>query len=580
MAKWNLNDIYNFKDTDKLIKELTEKTEEFKKKREQLNSMCDEEFLEALKEKEKIAEISSKLGAYSGLWLSENTTEQKRNAHDSKISEVLTHLGNETIFFGLWFKEIEDKKAEGIISKSGKYKYLLKRMRDFKENTLKENEEKIINLKDMNGIDIVEKIYSMITNKFRFKWKGKEITLEEINQYKQSHNREERVQSYNIILERYNKEGDILGEIYRSLINDWRTENIKLRNYKTPIEVRNKGNDIPEQAVNTLLNTTKKNAKLFQEYFKIKAKILGINEFDRYDIYTPYNETPETAKEYTYETSKKITLETYKEFSEKAYSYAKKIFDDQHVHSEIIPNKRSGAFCSSPLNTISPFILLNHVNKLNDLYTMMHEIGHGIHTIAASEQTLFTFQAPLPLAETASIFGEMLLTQKMLKIGNTEEKKAVLIKMLDGQYASIIRQVFFTDFEIKAHNLIEKGATTEELDNTYLENLKEQFGDIPVDPIFKHEWKYIPHIYYSPFYCYAYSFGNLLVLSLFKMYQELGSEFIEKYFKILSYGGSKAPAEILSEIGIDITTEEFWQKGFEIIKEEIEELKQIGGEEG
>ena len=206
---------------------------------------------------------------------------------------------------------------------------------------------------------------------------------------------------------------------------------------------------------------------------------------------------------------------------------------------------------------------------------MMHELGHAVHGLAAKDQTAFTFHSALPLAETASIFSELVLLKKMLKSASDEEKIYLLAKELDNQYASIVRQAFFILFEIKAHDMIAEGATIEELDSAYLENLKGQFGDMIIDELFSHEWKYIPHIYHSPFYCYAYAFGNLLVLSLYKMYEKEGESFVPKFMKILSAGGSDKPENILKSVGIDINSREFWESGFDVIRENFDELKKL-----
>ncbi len=320
------------------------------------------------------------------------------------------------------------------------------------------------------------------------------------------------------------------------------------------------------------LKTVQKNITLFHDYFKLKSKIHNTT-LDRYDIYIPEKENK---KEYSYDESKKIVLETLKDFDQGLHDHAAKIFDENHIHSDIMPNKRSGAFAYFITPEITPYLLLNHVNRLDDVYTMAHEVGHGVHFLAASKNPHLLAHSSLPLAETASILSEMLLSQKLMDNANNETKKQILIRMLDGQYGSIPRQTYFVLFEVEAHKAIANGATVEELNELYMKNLKEQFGDsLKIPEIFKHEWKYIPHIYYSPFYCYAYSFGNLLVLALYKMYKEQGKDFIPKIIKILEYGGSIAPKDVLSEVGIDIESEEFWQKGFDVIKEELDELKSL-----
>ncbi len=571
MAIWNLNDIYSFDKTEELISQFQNKINEFKAYKGKLNTLTQIDFLNLIKDKEELSILASKLSAYASLWLTENTSDKQRLAHENKISELLTHSMNETLFFGLWFKSLSDEEAEKYISICKGNEYYLRHSRLFKKYTLEENEEKIINLKDLSGSEVVCKLYDILTNKYKFEWEGKLISQEELRVHVRSHKREDRKQAYDLLLNKYSEEEAALGEIYIALSNDMKNEDLLLRGFESPIGIRNLANDVPSKAVDALLNVVRKNISVFHEYFKIKGDVIGI-KMDRYDLYAPLDNKEE---KYSYEESKELVLDTYEKFNKNMSEKAKEIFDAEHVHSDKADNKRSGAFCYSIHNSLSPYILLNHQDKLEDVFTMMHEFGHGIHFILSSKQTEMTSNATLPLAETASIFGEMLLSQRLLK-EKPELKKTILLRLLDSQYASITRQAYFTIFEKDAHSAIAKGASIDDLNEIYLNNLKEQFGNaIEIPDVFKHEWKYIPHIYHSPFYCYAYAFGDLLVLSLYKMYENEGEDFVPKYLKLLEYGGSKAPAEILQELGFDISTEEFWQKGFDLIKEEIDQLKSI-----
>ncbi len=573
MALWNLKDIYDFSKTEKLAKQLEKLATDFEKCRSELSeNISKEKFLEIVKAKEELAIIAAKISSYADLWLAENTADSKRNAHSAMIDELITDVSNKTLFLNIWFKNLSEQKAQELINASGEYAYMFRRMRDFKDHTLEEKEEQIIGLKDLTGNAALIRIYDLTTNQFRFEWDGKTVQQAEITKFFTDSDPEKRIKAYDLVMNKYKENEVVLSEIYKGIVNDWKNENIKLRNYKTPIEPRNLGNDVPEKAIAALLSVAKKNSKVFQEYFKLKGKILGI-KMSRYHLYAPFHADE---KEYDYEASKKIVLETYKEFDQEFFELASKVFDDQHIHSEIVPNKQSGAFCYSILPEMTPYVLLNHVNKPRDVSTMAHELGHAIHSMLASHQNVFNFHSTLPLAETASVFGEMLLSEKLLEKSSEKEKTALLMQKLDETYATVQRQAFFIMFEQAAHEMISKGATVEELNELYEKNLKEQFGkSIQIPDVFFHEWKYIPHIFHTPFYCYAYSFGNLLVLALYNMYRKQGNEFIPKYKKILSYGGSKAPAEILQEVGIDITQESFWQQGFETIKEKVEELRRM-----
>jgi len=571
MTVWNLDNLFRLEDTDTLIAQLQEKAGEFAKLRGRLERLKPDEFMDVVAQQEKIVELASRLSGRAELALSENTSDPERTAYASRISQVVADAQNKMVFFELWFKKLDDEAAQRFLEVSGKYRYMLEQLRLWKDFALEEREEQIVNLKDLTGSRALTKVYDMITSKFRFEFKDKKMSQEEINQFKQSPVREERVAAYELVLGRYGKEQDVLAELYTSLARDWRNEYVSVRGFKSPIAVRNRANDVPDKAVQALLSVVQKNIGLFREYFELKKTLCEME--DRYDLYAPYSSK---VREYPFEESKKLVLDVYKEFDEKAYALAKQIFDDGHVHADVTENKRSGAFCYTVLKDVTPYILLNHVGKLSDVFTMAHEFGHGIHGLAAQHQTQFTYHSALPLAETASVFGEMLLAKRLLRDAGKEEKKAVLVKLLDGQYATIIRQSYFILFEIAAHELIAKGCTVHELNKLYHENVQEQFGKVlPVGTVFQHEWKYIPHIYHTPFYCYAYAFGNLLVLALYKMYEEQGKDFVPKYMKILSYGGSASPQHILSEVGIDITKESFWQQGFDVIKEELEQLRKL-----
>ncbi len=571
MVTWNLSDIYDAGRTEEMLKDLRLRVETFKAHRTEMKpGLSPHRFMELFKELMEIDRINAKLNGYAMLSLSENMNDSKRLAHDTTIREVTTELGNELMFYMLWFKDLSDEDAQRYLENAGEHRYFLDIVRQFRRYTLSEREERIISIKDLTGDEALISLYEQITSKFKFNWNGKKITREEIVQYVRSPKSEERRTAYNRLLRTY-KEETTLGELYKYTVNAWRNENIKLRNFSSSIAARNLGNRIPDEVVTLLLETVRKNIILFHEYFDLKAKILGMQRLSRYDIYAPYTAEVE---DYPYEKSREIVLDTFRGFSPLASQMAERILTEQHVHSEILPGKRGGAYCHSILPSITPYIMLNHVGKLEDVFTMAHEFGHGIHGIAAEKQTDYTFSATLPLAETASVFAEMLLTKKLLREGTKEQKIQILMRSIEGQYATIVRQAYFVLFELAAHDMIGNGATVEELDTKYLKLLREMFGkNMEVPPIFKHEWKYIPHIYHTPFYCYAYTFGNLLVLALYRRYEQEGDAFVPQYFRILSYGASRDPEDILKEAGIHMRDPEFWQSGFDVIRDELEMLK-------
>ena len=252
------------------------------------------------------------------------------------------------------------------------------------------------------------------------------------------------------------------------------------------------------------------------------------------------------------------------------------VFAENHIDSTVRPGKRSGAFCSTITPRITPYVLVNFKGKSNDVFTLAHELGHAVHSMAASDKSIFIQEAPLPLAETASTFSEMLLFDQILSQVSDEEKRSILVEHLDDLYSTISRQAYFTVFEITAHKKIGDGATVQDITTEYMKTLQEQFGNsIVLSPDFGVEWTCIPHFYHSPFYCYSYSFGNLLALSMFQRYKREGRSFAPAYLEILSAGGSKKPEELLKDHGIDISSDAFWQEGFQYIRNQTKRLGEL-----
>ena len=313
---------------------------------------------------------------------------------------------------------------------------------------------------------------------------------------------------------------------------------------------------------------------LFQRYFKLKAKHLGVDKLRRYDVYAP---VVQSDKEYDFGDAAEMVMESFASFAPKLATLAQRVFDDEHLDAEVRKGKRGGAFCWSVVPNMSPWVLLNYQGRADDVATMAHELGHAIHSMLAERHNVFTFHSSLPLAETASTFGEMMLVDKLLVNESDESvRRDLLFRQVDDSYATIMRQAYFALFEQKAHEMIKENASVDELAAAYMENLSAQFDDsLDVSDEFKWEWVSIPHIYHTPFYVYAYAFGQLLVLSLYQQYKAEGDAFKPRYLKILSAGGSDSSERILNEAGIDIRSADFWQGGFDVIGNLIEQLEAL-----
>lgn len=583
ITRWSLTDLLpgGIETLEKAIDDIKSCAQDIEAFRSHLSAEIPvDEFLALLKMKERLHELTAQVGAYAYLHYAENTQNPDALSFQDRINQILTEIDNQTLFFNLWFKDLSGEAAERYITVAGELSYYLESQRRFKPYTLSETEEKIINLKDLNGIEGLVKVYEILTNSFKFKLTvdgvEKTLTRDGLNQYYRHTSAEVRAATYQELYRVYGENKNVLAQIYTHLVRDLRVEMIGLRGYTSPISVRNLGNNLPDVVVDTLLAVCRQNTKLFQHYFQLKAKLLGMPRLRRYDIYAPVAQADKTIE---FGTAAQLVLDSFQQFSPQVEQAARRVFEQNHLDVEPRPGKRGGAFCYSATPKHTPWVLVNFTGRLRDVSTLAHELGHAVHSMLASGHSVLNYHAPLPLAETASVFAEMLLSDRLLR-EETDPlvQRDLLMSILDDAYATIQRQAFISIFEQAAHDRIEAGCTSEELATLYLQNLTEQFGDVvEISEEFAWEWVTIPHIYQSPFYPYAYSFGQLLVLALYQQYLSEGEKFLPRYLKLLSFGGSAEPQAILVEAGLDVTSPDFWQGGFNVLQSYLDRLEQIIG---
>ena len=584
VKKWNLNELFpgfDSPDLQEAFDNVEEQVTSFEGVRDKLKPDMDAEtFLDVVQASEETTRLVHKIYAFAELSFSADTQNQSAQSLLGRVQQFVAEIQNRTLFFSLWWKDLDDANAQRLMDTSGDYRYYLEEIRHFKPHTLSEVEEKVINLKDVTGSNALVNLYDAITNRYVFKLdvngEVKELTRAQLQPYIQGPDPDLRAKAYQEQYRVYGEDGLVLGQMYQTRARDWYNENISLRKFSSPMSVRNLANDVPDEAVNVLMDVTKKNAKIFQRYFRMKAKHLGLSsgKLRRYDIYAP---VAKSDKAFEFGEAARMVLESFSAFEPRVGELAQRVFDQDHLDSEVRKGKRGGAFCASILPEMTPYVLMNYTGNARDVATLAHELGHAIHAMLASHHSTFTFHSSLPLAETASTFGEMMLTEKLLAEETDEAvRRDILFKQMDDAFATILRQIYFAMFERDAHEMIQKNASTDELSAAYMENLREQFGDsVEISDEFKWEWVSIPHIYHTPFYVYAYAFGQLLVFSLYQQYKAEGEAFKPKYLKILSAGGSEAPEKILSEAGIDIRSAQFWQGGFDVLSKMVDELEKL-----
>jgi oligoendopeptidase F len=581
-SPWSLSDLFPSQDSPEMkaaFDEIDTKVVEFEAMRPRLSAdMSAQAFLEAIQLLEAISRLASRIADFAELGFSANTQDQTVQAFLSDVESRMAVITNRILFFSLWWKGLEGSNAARLMAASGDYRYWLEEMRHFKPYTLTEPEEKIINIKDVTGSQAIINLYNSITNRYVFHLtvdgEVKELTRGELMVYVRSHDPTLRAAAYQEMYRVYGQDAAILGQMYQTLARDWHNENLDLRHYASPLAVRNLSNDIPDDVVDTLLKVCQDNFTVFQRFFKLKARWLGMERIRRYDIYAP---VVKTDKKYEFDQAAAVIFDAFQLFDPKLADLARRVLDQDHLDSEVRRGKMTGAFCATVAPDVTPWVLVNFQGKPDDVAAMAHELGHAIHSQLASDHSLFTFHASLPLAETASTFGEMMLLDRLLVTEKDPSvRQSLLFRQVDDAFATVMRQAQFALFERQAHDLIHKGTTVDELSDAYFENLRVQFGDaLEISDEFRWEWVSVPHIYQTPFYVYAYAFGQLLVLSLYQQYKAEGEPFKPRYLRLLSAGGSLSPERILSEAGIDMHSERFWQGGFDVIRGLVDQLADI-----
>lgn len=579
--RWSLQDLLPDPVEESLeatLADLEARVVAFENQRDSLtDDITTDQFFDLLHQYETIIDIMHRTAAYGELWFSEDTQNKAALNLRDRIRNALTDADNRVLFFSLWLKEMSDETAERLLAVAGEYRYFLEAERRFKPHTLKESEEQIINLKDSEGIEAMMTLYEMITSNFKFSLtvdgETRTLSRDQLTSYYRHPSPDVRAATYQELYRVFDENSTLLAQMYNHRVRDWKNEGT-LRKYEQPISYRNLANDLPDQVVDTLLDVCRQNSDVFQRYFRLKAGWIGMEQLRRYDIYAPLTSSD---KEFAYGDAVEMVLDSFEHFSPQVAAMAQRVFTADHIDAEIRPGKRGGAFCYTATPALTPWVLLNYSGKAREVATMAHELGHAVHSMLASGHSTLTHHPPLPLAETASVFAEMMLTDRLLKEeSDPVVRRDLLAAAIDDAYASVQRQAYFTIFERDAHRMVNAGASVDNLCAAYWENLQEQFGTaLELSEEFQWEWISIPHIYRVPFYTYAYSFGQLLVLALYRQYQQEGDPFVPRYLKLLSYGGSEAPVKILEEAGFDITSPEFWQGGYDVLTNMITTLEEL-----
>lgn len=495
-----------------------------------------------------------------------------------KIQEVATEAERETLFFPLEVDAIPDDAFDAM-ARSGAltpYTHFLSQSRAMKPHRLTEPEEGILTLKDLASRSAFVQLYSQVTSAYRFSFtldgEDKVLTGSEILALLKHPDRGVRRRALETYAARYEQDRTVVASVWNALVLDHR-QNLELRRFPDPMAPVHLGNELSATAVDSLMEVTRRNYPLARRYYRWKAGKLGVDRPWSSDLVAPLpgGEPPALA----FDTARAWVLEAYSAFHPRFGDIARAFFEETRVDAPPRPGKRGGAFCMGVAPDLPVYVLMNHTGKLRDAATLAHELGHGVHFTLAAKQPLLEYSPVLPLAETASVFGELLLTRRLLAEDlDPAARRNLLCERVEDILATTFRQAMYTDFELRAHRAGAGGyLSPESLCDLWAGQLEELYGgSVETLPASRWAWSAIPHFIHTRFYCYAYVFGELLVLALYRRYRQEGEAFAPKMIELLEAGGSAAPGTIAAGLGYDLEDPGFWAGGYEILEEMIEEL--------
>jgi len=585
-VRWNLDHILPRNEFSSLQQTIRDELEAFVALRPTLTpEMPTDDFVSVLAAEDRLSEHLYRLYDLPALMEAADVSDTEAKKMKSQALQLVVESEDATRFFSHWIqglqvdglKQLDNQNAERLFTASEKHRFLLTRARELAAHTLSEPEEKLASQKNANLkealLDVRKITETAQEYQFQPESADEPVTIEtqsELMQYVHHPKADHRKAAYEALFKEFTKNTDTYFSIFQGIQKDW-DASARMRGYTAPVAMRNAANDLESDSVDLLLDICSSNASLFQRFFELKAKILDVKKLSRFDLYAPYPDTSDEA--IPYEEAVKMVMDTFSAFHPPFAEKAQLIIDEGHVDSHPRKTKSSGAFCATVTPDITPYVMLNYTGKLRDVSVLAHELGHGVHSLYANKQSISGQHPTLPMAETASTFGELLVFDRLLEEYDDAAGAALLFDKLSDSYATIMRQAYFARFEILAHDAIQTGVSAEELSDLYFSTLEEQFGDsMSIDPIFRYEWVYIPHMVRTPFYVYAYAFGELLSLALYARYKEDGRDSIPVIEAILSAGRTEYPHELLKEHGISISDEGFWNASFALIEQWLETL--------
>jgi len=579
---WNLKDLYESpkaKNLNNDLNQLRRITKKFEKKYTyKITKLSPSQLLKAIIELENIDIKIDKIMSYAHLLVAEDGNNEKNKIFYQQMQEQITNIASSIVFFSLELNEVSNAKLNKIYAdkKLEPYKNWIKNIRKFKPYQLDVKTEKLLQEKSITSRSAWVRLFDDTIASLKFPFKGKNLSSAEIFNFLSDKKESNRKKSAEVVSAVLKDNISLFTSITNNLAKD-KSINDKWRGLPNPVSSRNLSNVVEDEVVEALTETIKENyPKIAHRYYKIKSKWLKKKSLMYWDRNAPLPFQSQSI--YSWKDARQIVTDAYSNFDKRAGNIVNKFFDNSWIHAPVIAGKSPGAFAASTVPSVHPFILVNYQGKARDIATLAHELGHGIHQyLAGKKQTYFNSSTPLTLAETASVFGEMLTFKSLLSITKKEnERKGLLANKVEDMLNTVVRQIAFFEFEKRIHDQRKiKELSVNEICKIWIDVQKQSLGpSIKFNDDYKYFWSYIPHFIHSPFYVYAYAFGDCLVNSLFNVYESKLPKFEDKYITLLESGGSNTYDKLLKPFGLNPKKKDFWQKGVNVIESLIDQLEE------
>ena len=581
LPNWDLSDLYESSDADQLRKDMTwleAECADFAANYEgKLAGLSADELLNAVRRYEKIDMIAGRIMSFAGLRYYQNTTDGERAQFMSNCQDSITNFTTPLVFYGLEFNRLDDAHLAGLLAQNAdlaRYKPVFDRMRAMKPYQLSDELEKFLHDQSVVGAAAWNRLFDETIAGLEFEIEGETVNIESALNLLTDPDGAKREAASRELARVFDKNIRTFARIHNTLAKEKSIED-NWRGMETPQTGRHLSNHVEPEVVEALRDAVvAAYPKMSHRYYALKAKWLGLEKMQTWDRNAPLPQDDPTPV--NWETAQRTVMEAYADFDPRMADLAEPFFTKGWIDAAVKPGKAPGAFAHPTVTDAHPYVMLNYLGKPRDVMTLAHELGHGVHQVLAAEQGELLSSTPLTLAETASVFGEMLTFRKLLDAAKTQaERKTLLAGKVEDMINTVVRQIAFYDFECKLHAARAEGELTpDDINALWMSVQAASLG-----PAFEFQdgyetfWAYIPHFVHSPFYVYAYAFGDGLVNALYAVFEESGAEFQNQYFDMLRAGGSKHHKELLAPFGLDASDPAFWDKGLSMISAMIDELE-------